>query len=298
MFPVYRYEDRNMLWDPVLKTRRLLTATECERLMGIDSGYTLACAKEKFGSRHVFIDRMKLIGNSFNCGAVAFLVAQLCSVRLPNCQWDPQTFVKAGVCQRPYAARDREPHPEATDAHAVQLAKEFLRIAEKGGSDIRLDIGMPFRPNAWPRAGARVGLWSWKCIHGYPWKNEAHINKLELLAAVNAVQWRTRKAQRLCSRFIHLVDSQVVGAILTKGRTSSRALRSTVRRYNALVVAAQLYPAYIFAASEDNPADIPSRWKFHAKKRASANGYAGGTGARKNAKFKKIFAARRAVASP
>ena len=67
-----------------------------------------------------------------------------------------------------------------------------------------------------------------------------------------------------------MVDSQVVGAILTKGRTSSKLLRPTIRKINALVLAAQLYPAYIFVASEDNPADIPSRWGVSRRKLAKS----------------------------
>ena len=59
-----------------------------------------------------------------------------------------------------------------------------------------------------------------------------------------------------------IVDSQVVGAILIKGRTSSALLRPTIRRAAALVLAAQLHPAYICVASAENPADIPSRLVF------------------------------------
>ena len=152
--------------------------------------------------------------------------------------------------------------------------KEYLRIAEKGGSDVRLELGVPFRPGAWPRAGAKTQYWSWAVVHGYPWINttNVHINKLELLAVFNALKWRTRLTDQQCCRFLHMVDSQVVGAILTKGRTSSNLLRPTIRRVSALILAAQLYPAYIFVASEDNPADILSRWAFVHNKRRMQKG--------------------------
>ena len=131
-------------------------------------------------------------------------------------------------------------------------------------------MGVPFRPGAWPRAGAKTQYWSWAIAYGCPWRNSAgvHINKLELLAVFNSLKWRTRSADQQRSRFLHMVDSQVVGAILTKGRTSSNLLRPTIRRVSALVLTAQLYPAYICVATEDNPADIPSRWGVSQRRSA------------------------------
>jgi hypothetical protein len=61
------------------------------------------------------------------------------------------------------------------------------------------------------------------------------------------------------SRFVHLTDSQVCAAVLTKGRTSSRKLRSVLRRWNALCIAGDVYPVVGYIVSEDNPADRPSR---------------------------------------
>ncbi len=56
-----------------------------------------------------------------------------------------------------------------------------------------------------------------------------------------------------------MTDSQVGAAVLTKGRTSARRLRSQVRKWNALAVAGNVYPLLGYVASEDNPADRPSR---------------------------------------
>jgi hypothetical protein len=47
--------------------------------------------------------------------------------------------------------------------------------------------------------------------------------------------------------------------VLTKGRSSAGALRTQVRRWNALVLAGNVYPLLGYVASEDNPADRPSR---------------------------------------
>ena len=48
-----------------------------------------------------------------------------------------------------------------------------------------MDLGIPFRSKAWPRAGIRSSLFHWTIIHGYPWKHQAHINVLELQGLVN-----------------------------------------------------------------------------------------------------------------
>ena len=96
---------------------------------------------------------------------------------------------------------------------AKQLVSEYLRIAEKGGSDVRLDINVPFKPSAWPRAGAKTHLWNWGVVKGFPWKfqGKAHINHLELHGVFAALKWRTRKVDQQNVRFLHFVDSQVVG---------------------------------------------------------------------------------------
>ena len=134
----------------------------------------------------------------------------------------------------------------------------------KRGSDVRLDLGIPYRPNAGPRAAARPYLWSWEVVHGYPWREseDTHINKLELLATLSTVKWRLRSSKQQRCRLLHLVDSQVVGAIVTKGRTSSLVLRSTIQKLSALLIAGCVYPSYLYVASEDNPADLPSRWQW------------------------------------
>lgn len=53
------------------------------------------------------------------------------------------------------------PGPGDTE-ESRQSVFEYLRVAEKGGSDVRLDVVLPCRPKAWPRAGLNAALWSWK----------------------------------------------------------------------------------------------------------------------------------------
>lgn len=94
------------------------------------------------------------------------------------------------------------------------------------------------------------------------------LNELQLINVISrgspwvgALKWRTRNVHQQRSRML----PQVTGAILTQGRM----LKSTLRRINALVAAAQLYPTYLFVNSEENPADLPSRfgWHMHLEKK-------------------------------
>ena len=63
----------------------------------------------------------------------------------------------------------------------------------------------------------------------------------------------------MSSRFLHLVDSQVVLGAVTKGRSSSRHLGRVVDRLNALILAANARKLLAFVWSVWNPADDPSR---------------------------------------
>ena len=59
-------------------------------------------------------------------------------------------------------------------------------------------------------------------------------------------------------------DSQVCLAVLVKGRTSARLLQPLVSRIAALLLAVDMSVAYVYVASDANPADPPSRWRPNA----------------------------------
>ena len=125
---------------------------------------------------------------------------------------------------------------------------------------MRLDLQAPFRAKAWPRSGLQANLWTWSIGHGFPWRQEAHINELEVGAAVNAVKWRARTTSRFGTRYLHLLDSQVAASVLAKGRSSARRLWGWMRAHACYLVACGSYPLYAYVDTDDNPADVPSRW--------------------------------------
>ena len=144
--------------------------------------------------------------------------------------------------------------------NTAELVLHFIRQAGRGGTDIRLNIGVPFRMQAWPRSRVSSSLFNWSVIHGYSWKVPAHINVLELQAVVNSVKRRLRKQQSNPCRALHLIDSQVVCAIIAKGRTSSFRLRRGLGQVSALLVAAGLVLVVRYVSTDCNSSDIPSRW--------------------------------------
>ena len=88
----------------------------------------------------------------------------------------------------------------------------------------------------------------------------AHINYNELYALVLAVRMRLRSGSLGRLTFMHMLDSQVVLAVASRARSSSRLLQPLLLAMCAGVIAADAYPLFGFFSSADNPSDIPSRW--------------------------------------
>ena len=150
--------------------------------------------------------------------------------------------------------------PEEDQRLSQRLVAHYLGLAERGGTDVRLDIGAPFRPRAWPRVSLDPSVWQWKEVLSHAWPDiGAHINVREVQAATIYLRWRFRKACCNNVRFLPRIDSQVGASVLTKGRTSSLQLRQALRRFNAEVLASGVYPLIAHVSTQVIPADRPSR---------------------------------------
>ena len=137
--------------------------------MGIDKYCTVGAVKEKFESRNAFVIRRQLIGNSFNCCVVSFILGDLLATKFGIPLPTMDTHLNTIEFDPPFneifnSSQTLSGNSEA----ALRMVKEYLRISEKGGSDVRMDLGVPFKANAWPRAGARTHQWVWEIVHGYP----------------------------------------------------------------------------------------------------------------------------------
>ena len=139
------------------------------------------------------------------------------------------------------------------------------------GSDVRITSGELMSPCRIARQHVDTRWWSWKTAASWKWQFSAdHINALEARAALTELKRRSRSADRMHHRYLHLLDSAVTIGLLTKKRTSSRALNRVVRRFDALELATNCLPVFAFCRSSHNPADAPSRSKFKSVKRRDA----------------------------
>ena len=162
-----------------------------------------------------------------------------------------------GALVRPAAS---ESSPEMMD----RLMLELFRRADHRGSDVRLDVGVPFRYNAWPRVSVDEKRWVWKHAVTMKFTRQAHINELELTMVHNALRWRMRHFRALGTRVCFFVDSQVTVSVAAKGRSSSRKLNAILCRLNALCLATFSAPFFLYIHTSVNPADAPSQapWVF------------------------------------
>ena len=147
--------------------------------------------------------------------------------------------------------------PYNLESHVVE---SIFRRVDHRGSDVRLDLGVLFRPSPWPGMSIDPGKWQWKLVISTPWRGPAeHINVLELRAGLLALRWRSRDSSFFGQRFVHLMDSQVALAVATKGRSSAAILNRVLVKQSALLIAVDACGIFGYVATEVNPADFGSR---------------------------------------
>lgn len=110
------------------------------------------------------------------------------------------------------------------------------------------------------RASIPAKLWRWRTVAGWAWNGrDEHINVLEMRAALTALRWRLEKNHHLNSRFVHLLDSLVCLHAFSRGRSSSKKLKRTLLKANALILATKTQVVWAYVHTKTNPADRPSR---------------------------------------
>ena len=112
------------------------------------------------------------------------------------------------------------------------------------------------------RASLPSNLRVWRTVCSWNWKGgREHINNLEMRAVLPALKWRIVKQKIQRQRLVHLLDSLVCLHTPARGRTSSRKLRRTVARINALLLLPQNVAVWAYVHTALNPADAPSTFK-------------------------------------
>lgn len=136
--------------------------------------------------------------------------------------------------------------------------KMMLRQVSLRGSDVKLmteaEDGSQSVMAPYP-----AFMWDWKTKLAYPWKQEQHINELEVAAFLVEYRRRTRSKVSIGTRFFNITDSRVMYHVLTKGRSSSPRLNRLLRRVNGLLLVSDCQAVHLWTISKWNFADRPSR---------------------------------------
>lgn len=267
-FPPYQYRDCFMLVNKKGEMR-IPDISEREVIMGFPKDYTVNCRpKSQQGTVEHRDERLSLIGNSWNVTVVSWLLSQLGSIlglnpafsvaevvkrTSPGSAKDFQTFL-----QRPLMTQNRG---QSTNSCEEMLVKKLLSLVSIKGEDLMLQASSE-EPVKFHRLRASVPakLWRWRTVAGWRWRGtREHINGLEMRAVLTALKWRLEKQKKLHTKLVHLVDSLVCLHALSRGRSSSKKLKRTLLRANALLLATKSHVVWAYVHTKQNPADAPSR---------------------------------------
>ena len=267
-YPPYQYTTKNLLINKCNRLR-LPDIEEKEYIMGFPINYTLPCVPKRLRGTTEHLDlRHSLIGNTWSVPVVSWFLGQLCGPLGLCPRYTPQDIVifldpeqQVFLQTRLWRAPLRPLRGDAPQENRTLVAQLGNLISVKG-DDIMLSTPSSqlvkfhrLRSSIPPR------LWKWRIVSGWKWRGaQEHINVLEMRAVLTTLKWRVCHKRMVGSRFLRLVDSLVVLHSLARGRSSSRKLRSTLSRINALLLCSPNQALWGYVRTDLNPADRPSRW--------------------------------------
>ena len=145
-----------------------------------------------------------------------------------------------------------------------ELTRSVGLASGDAGCVIRLTLA-PGDPVEVPRLGTTTRLPlrmdDFKTKFSIRAKSVSHSGAMEMEAVKLALLRLCRNPRLHAHRGVMLVDAQVVGFALRKGRTSAGTLKPTACSIAAVCLAADLKMCYPYLPLESNAADYPSRGK-------------------------------------
>eukprot|EP00438_Fugacium_kawagutii_P019340 Skav202391 [mRNA] locus=scaffold1406:428545:431115:- [translate_table: standard] len=268
-FPPYQYVDSNCLRNR-FGDLRLPNISERECILGFPLDYTVQClAKQAHGSEQHDACRYTLLGNTWSVPVVVWLLGHLGTILGLR---PPVSAQQAVDCTAPgngkslsmFLQRKRlrplKTQPVVPEA-AQSLVDKLAPMVSLKGEDLLLQASSE-EPVKYQRLRASLPakLWKWSTAASWRWTGrKEHINVLEMRAVLCSLKWRLERQSRTQVRFIHMVDSLVVLHSLSRGRSSSKKLRRTILRINALLLATGVQVVWAYVHTSQNPADLPSR---------------------------------------
>ena len=268
-FPPYQYTWKNCVANKHGQVR-LPSIKEKEFMMGFPVDYTAFCMPKNQRKTKEYLDcRHTLIGNTWSVPVVTWLIGQLFQLLGLRMAPSPQeilnllnpcsqTMLQSRLLRAPLRPL-RGPTPRGLEQ---TLARKVSSLVSIKGEDILLSTPTTQLAKYHRlRASVPSALWKWRIVSGWAWKgNREHINSLELRAVLTSLKWRICHLGQCNLRFLHLTDSLVCLHSLSRGRSSSKRLRRTLCRANALLLASSCQALWGYVHTDVNPADKPSRW--------------------------------------
>ena len=268
-FPPYQYQSCHCLVNKK-NLLRLPNIQEREVMMGFPRDFTANCVpKGEQGTQFHLDTRFTLIGNSWNVSVVAWLLGHLGFVLGLNPLFSPEEIVNRtspGCTDHLQTYLRRPPmknmgRKEEGTSKALELVSKLCTMVSLKGEDLLLqpaseDVTRYHRL----RMSIPAKLWAWRTVASWKWTGDReHINSLELRAVLTSLRWRLERHKKVQIKFVHLLDSLVGMHSLSRGRSSSRRLRRTILRINALLLATRSQGVWTYVHTKQNPADAPSR---------------------------------------
>jgi hypothetical protein len=143
---------------------RILSVMKRDLLLGFDKFYIKGAIKVNPESVPSLFIRCQLLRCAFSFQVVAWLLDKvISSVNVGGSSTCVGRLFETGVSSRAWGLQLKF-YAEKSDftKEELELVHQYLAIAEKNGSDVRLDLGLPFCPKAWPRVGLSPKAWHWR----------------------------------------------------------------------------------------------------------------------------------------
>ncbi len=267
-YPPYQYKEDYLFWTN--DCWRLCESSERELLHGFGFGHTEVCLSAsdiKRGLQAYEDERCSLVGDSFNIFPfVVFGWAALFDY-LPKFDYShlcsrmglAPGFAAPVLRTAPLMRRLQYGFPTGVACTIQDLSSCFLARTNHTGSDVRITTGAVLNPKAFPRQSVAASWFKWSGVFSCKWSHKDQINSLEMRAILLTLRWRALHCGESNLRFTHLTDSYICMSIISKGRSSSSALRHVLKKVSAWILAFNFQMVLVHVESTDNPTDEASR---------------------------------------
>ena len=283
--PPFHYEDGNLVTDE--NGPRRLKVEEQARMLGFPSHY-LDIIKKFVGLHQLEDEKGCLVGGAGSVICMARLIFGFTSLKTAVeskegtgsltwlweqwVAWDARERERLAAGAETRSQRGPAPEPQVGFSGAKTPSREvftvgqklvavYLRLAEQRGTDVRLDMGIPFCASAWPRCPVDARSWSWKVALSYKWRAPSRVDALEAQAVLDFVRHLVKLPGHHNQGKLFLLRSQVALGTLTKNWHSAQHLNAVMKRLAAVLNVANILPVFGWVPGEFLPTDGPPQWQ-------------------------------------